>query len=106
MSIGPGSTPGVHDAARLPESQPEHARRSCACVPGSEVWVGGLLENRVVQRQVRHQLLETSVLSLKVLEVLGLVELESSVRLPPPVERLLRDANLPPGYEPDMLIWT
>ncbi len=84
------------------ETPVEHARSSCICAPGSEVWVrlhapssvAFSLQNRIVQREVSHQLLESSVLTYELLELPGLIQFESAVLLPPRMEHLLDNSNL------------
>ena len=66
----------------------------CACAAGSEVSLGGLLEDRVVQVRVRQQTLQARILTLELLQALGLIYSQSSVLLAPPVVRLLRDLEL------------
>ncbi len=56
---------------------------------GSEVWVGSLFQDRVVQRQIGHQLFEPGVLPLQLLEPLGLVRPKAAVLFAPAVVRLV-----------------
>ena len=51
-------------------------------------------ENHVVERLVRHQLLEPRVLPLELLEPFRLVETQPPILLPPAVVRLLTDPQL------------
>jgi hypothetical protein len=47
------------------------------------------LEDQLVQRQLRDRLLQPGILLLKVLEPLGVVELEATLGAPPPIVTLL-----------------
>src|SRR5664280_519913 len=81
------------DARRLPtalESRPLPA----SAAPGSPVSRGRLLEDRDVQRLLRHDLLQPAVLLLQALEPPRLLDLQAPVHLPPPVIGLLGDLEL------------
>jgi hypothetical protein len=93
VSIEPALIPcmpvvGRSEGFRKPKSQPS------ASVTGSEVFPGRLLENRIVQSQIRHQPLEPPVLLLQLLEPSGLLHPYPSVFPPSSVVGLLRDAEL------------
>ena len=70
----------------------------CACVPGSEVSLGKVLEHRLLQLGLRQQLLllrrslrlEASVLLLQLGQAFGFLGLHAAVLLPPTVIRRLR----------------
>ena len=65
-----------------------------ADAPDSPFSLGHLLEHRVVQRQVRHQLLEPGVFELELLEPLGFAGLHAAVLVPPAVEGGFADLQL------------
>ena len=62
---------------------------------GSEVSLGRFLQDQLVQCQVRHCSLQAPVLALELLQVPCLAHLHPAVLPPPPVVRLLGDAELP-----------
>ncbi len=62
---------------------------------GLQVSLGHVLQNLLLQRQLRHQPLKPRVLFLQLLQPPGLLELEPAVFLAPSVVRLLADLTLP-----------
>ena len=62
---------------------------------GSEVSLGRFLQDQLVQCQVRHCSLQAPVLALELLQAPCLAHLHPAVLPPPPVVRLLGDAELP-----------
>src|SRR6185369_2577650 len=81
--------PGV----RSPPTPPGRAQPPDADAPGSEVWAGGLTQDRLVQLRVRQQALEPRVLLFQLLETLGLVHLQPAVLLAPAVVGLIGDPD-------------
>jgi hypothetical protein len=73
------------------------ASLSVSASPGSGVSRGRLLQDRIVQRQISHQLLQPAILSLQLLEPLSLVHMKTSILLLPPLVGVLRDSQLPAG---------
>src|SRR5262249_12634830 len=61
---------------------------------GLEVSPGGLLQNELVQRQIRDCLAQPAVLELKVLQALHLLGLQPAELLPPPIIRHLAHPDL------------
>src|SRR5262249_17827219 len=61
---------------------------------GLEVSPGGLLQNELVQRQIRDCLAQPAVLELKVLQALHLLGLEPAELLAPPIIRHLAHPDL------------
>src|SRR5208283_3455157 len=61
---------------------------------GLEVSPGSLLQNELVQRQVRDRPAQTGILLLELLQALHLVGLEPAVLLPPPIIGDLAHADL------------
>src|SRR5262249_13228448 len=61
---------------------------------GLEVSPGGLLQNELVQRQIRDGLAQPAVLELKVLQALHLLALQPAELLAPPIIRHLAHADL------------
>src|SRR5262249_7960825 len=59
-----------------------------------EVSPGGLLQNELVQRQIRDGLAQPAVLQLKVLEALHLLALQPAKLLAPPIIRHLAHPDL------------
>ena len=63
-------------------------------VPGSEVSRRDLLQRRLLQLRISEQPLQRGVLSLQVLQPLGVVGFQAAELVPPPVVGLLRDTQL------------
>ena len=61
---------------------------------GSEVARGGLLQDRLVQLCFREKLFEPSILLLKLFELCGLIDLQTTVFTPPAVVGLLGNTKL------------
>src|SRR5262249_50978906 len=83
------------DAARAPHRR-DARRLAAALAPaqcrhgdarGLEVSPGGLLQNELVQRQIRDRLAQPAVLELKVLQALHLLRLQPAELLAPPILR-------------------
>jgi len=68
-----GSTPDTLDPRTSAATWPARARSSADDVPGSEVSRGRFFEDRVVQCQIRRDLLEPAVLPIQLLQPLGLI---------------------------------
>ena len=68
----------------------EHARRPVGVWPGSVVSRYGFLQYRVIQGLVSHQLLQASVLTLKIFKTFGLIGAHPAVFATPFILRLLR----------------
>ena len=64
-------------------------------MPGSEVSLCRLLEDVDIQSLVSHDLLQTGVLPLELIETFGLLDTQPTVLATPPIEGLLGDAHLP-----------
>src|SRR5271156_456113 len=71
-----------------------HAPRRTDVAPGLEVSLRNILQDLLVQRQLRHQSLQLAVLFLQFLQPLRLVHLQPAVFLSPAVERLHGDGGL------------
>ena len=65
---------------------------------GLEVSLRDFFEDRVVEGNVGHQLLQTGVLLLQVPEPPGLVDAHATVGFTPAVVGLLGDTNLSAGF--------
>ncbi len=87
----PVPTRGRPDAHRLAQVRTALVPipRLLSSSPGLEVSRGDFLQNLIVHRQTRHQLLQPAILLLQRLQTLGLIHPQTPVRLPPPVVGLL-----------------
>src|SRR5262249_38071091 len=90
------------DAARAPHRR-DARRHAAALAPaqcrhgdarGLEVSPGGLLQNELVQRQIRDGLAQPAVLELKVLQALHLLGFQPAELLAPPIIRHLAHPDL------------
>ncbi len=63
--------------------------------PGLEVSRRHLFQDRLIQREVRHELLQACVLLLEVLQALRLIRTKAALLALPAIVRLLRDAEPP-----------
>src|SRR6266566_574680 len=90
------------DAARAPHRR-DARRHAAALAPaqcrhgdarGLEVSPRGLLQNELVQRQIRDRLAQPAVLELKVLQTLHLLALQPAELLAPPIIRHLAHPDL------------
>src|SRR6185437_13171752 len=97
-----GSCVASSDAARAPRRR-DARRHAVALAPaqcrhgdarGLEVSPGGLLQNELVQRQIRDGLAQPAVLELKVLQTLHLLALQPTELLAPPIIRHLAHPDL------------
>jgi len=68
---------------------------ACRFIAGRPTFFSDVLQDRLVQAELRDQLLEPRVLLLQLLELAHLVGLHPRVLLLPAIERLLRNADLP-----------
>src|SRR5262249_45816696 len=85
--------PHRRDARRLAAAlAPAQCRHGDA--RGLEVSPGGLLQNELVQRQIRDRLAQPAVLELKVLQALHLLGLQPAELLAPPIIRHLAHPDL------------
>jgi hypothetical protein len=93
---GPGldRSPDRH-AARIPPASPGRAPRNAAACRGSKVSLEGLLQDQLIQRQIRYGLLEPHVLLLEILHASGLGDLHPAILPALAVIALLRDAQIP-----------
>ena len=78
-----------------PRAADVHAPHNVVGARGSEVSLGRFLQDQLVQCQVRHCSLQAPVLALELLQAPCLAHLHPAVLPPPPVVRLLGDAQLP-----------
>jgi len=62
--------------------------------PGLEVSRADLFEDRIVQEEIRNNLLQSIVFLLKLFETLGLIDTQAAVFLSPAIERPNADAEL------------
>jgi len=83
----PGSGPDCYVRDRPP----------CVASSGSEVSRCGLSKNGLVQLCLCNQLLQTSILSLKLFQSLRLIRANPAIFLPPAVIRVIRYADLTAG---------
>jgi hypothetical protein len=88
-----GRAPGK-PGARKPRPAGEHDRRSAGDGKGSVLSLKRLLEDQLVQRQIRDGFAQTLVLPLQVLHPFRLVELEPAIVPAPAVIALLRDPQM------------
>src|SRR3546814_1569390 len=72
-------------------------RCSAAAVRGSEVSPGGLLQNELVQRQIRNRAPKPQVLLLQILHPASLIRLQTTILLAPAIIGLLADRDPPAG---------
>src|SRR6267378_6889670 len=77
-------------AARAGAAWRRSGRRNIGGARDLKVALGGLLQDQLVQGQLRHRPLKPRVLSFQFLESLGLIELQPAVLAAPAVEGLLR----------------
>lgn len=75
-----------------PTSSSRVARRP-VYASGSEFSLGDFLENLIVDGEISHGSLESSIFSFEFLEAFGLVDPHPTVLLAPAVERLFGDAE-------------
>lgn len=61
---------------------------------GSKTELACFLKNRLVQREIGHQLLQPDVLPLRILHPPSLIDLQATIFVAPPVQCLLRNADL------------
>src|SRR6185503_3200312 len=96
------SSATLSDAARAPHRR-DARKHAAALAPaqcrhgdarGLEVSPGGLLQNELVQRQIRDGLAQPAVLELKVLQTLHLLALQPTELLAPPIMRHLAHLDL------------
>ena len=76
--------------ARRREAYDEHARYRRGDAQGSVISPGCLLQNQLVQRQIRDRLPEPQVLGLQLLKSLHLVRLQTAVLIAPAIVRHFR----------------
>src|SRR5690606_19933139 len=74
-------------------TSPRHGRRTADDGRGSEVSRGGLFQDQLLERQVRHSLAQPVVLFLELLQPLYLVTLQAAELLAPPIVCKLRHAD-------------
>jgi len=77
------------------EGASARARRTLASGKGLVFSLEGFLQDQLVERKLRHRLLQAVVLAFKIFEALGLIELQTAVGSPPTIVALLRDADAP-----------
>jgi len=82
-------------ASLISPTSPASAQCICGAWRGLVVSLKGLLQNQLVQRQLRHSLLQTTILSLKFLKTPGLRNLHPTEIFPPTLIGLLRDPEAP-----------
>src|SRR5687768_14492080 len=82
-------------AARILPAPCAPVRCNAAAVQGSEVSPGRLLEDQLVERQVRDRSPQPRVLLLKVLHPASLIRLQAAILLAPTVVGLLADRDPP-----------
>lgn len=90
--IGVGPEPGMHDA-QIPIGLPELARLPCVALPGLSVSREGFFQDRVIQRKIGNQLLQSGVLSFKFLEPTYLGGSHSAIFSSPSTLGLFTDAK-------------
>ena len=70
---------------------PVHAQSNSGIGPGLEVSLGGILENLLLQRQLRHPSLELCVLTLQFLQSFRFTQVQAAIFLRLAVVGLYRD---------------
>jgi diguanylate cyclase len=76
----------------------ECPRPPAGAVRGLQVSRGNVLEHLLLQRQIGDETLEADILPLQVLHPLRLIELKTTVFLPPAIVTLLRNSGFPAGH--------
>lgn len=84
---GVGQEPGRHAVLR-PRGPPEHGLRQCSGVRGLVVSQERLVQNHLIQSEVRDRLAKSGVLLLQVLQAPGLIRLQTSILLAPSITAL------------------
>src|SRR5271155_4250739 len=69
-------------------------RRSDVVARGSPVWAGGLTQDLIVQRLVRHQPFQPRILFLQLLQLTRHLRIHATVLRPPTIVRLFADPQL------------
>ena len=97
MSSWPAPVPGMPvSPKRLAHDVPELL--SCVSGTGSEVSLGRLLQDRVIQRDISHQSLQPDVLLLQFLESPGLLDPHATVLSAPAIVSVVGHAKLSAGF--------
>ncbi len=84
---GGSAPPAGRHAAAKPGIDPAEPGRLCGVVPGSEVFLGQLLQHRLVERSIGEQSFQAGVFLFQLLEALGIAGLHRAIELLPAVVR-------------------